>query len=136
LERIALLCALVALAYACSSDNSPVGPGAAKRLAADVSQADQPAYGPWGAPANLGPVVNSASNDQHPSISKDGLSLYFVSNRPGGFGGNDIWVTQRASVDDAWGPPRSEEHTSELQSRFDLVCRLLLEKKKKKQLIE
>ena len=107
LERIALLCALVALAYACSSDNSPVGPGAAKRLAADVSQADQPAYGPWGAPANLGPVVNSASNDQHPSISKDGLSLYFVSNRLGGFGGNDIWVTQRASVDDAWGPPQN-----------------------------
>src|SRR5437868_13682918 len=30
-------------------------------------------------------------------------------------------------------PARSEEHTSELQSRFDLVCRLLLEKKKKKQ---
>src|SRR5216683_6249300 len=28
-------------------------------------------------------------------------------------------------------PPRSEEHTSELQSRSDLVCRLLLEKKKK-----
>src|SRR5699024_11634019 len=31
-----------------------------------------------------------------------------------------------------WGPMRSEEHTSELQSRFDLVCRLLLEKKKQK----
>src|SRR5699024_11855438 len=31
------------------------------------------------------------------------------------------------------GMKRSEEHTSELQSRFDLVCRLLLEKKKKKQ---
>src|SRR2546422_5543117 len=30
------------------------------------------------------------------------------------------------------GPPRSEEHTSELQSRLHLVCRLLLEKKKKK----
>src|SRR5438067_9494718 len=30
------------------------------------------------------------------------------------------------------GSARSEEHTSELQSRFDLVCRLLLEKKKKK----
>src|SRR5207249_11529360 len=30
--------------------------------------------------------------------------------------------------------PRSEEHTSELQSRFDLVCRLLLEKKKKKKI--
>src|SRR5690349_22025370 len=33
---------------------------------------------------------------------------------------------------DADGPGRSEEHTSELQSRRDLVCRLLLEKKKKK----
>src|SRR5207249_5107953 len=31
-----------------------------------------------------------------------------------------------------WRRPRSEEHTSELQSRFDLVCRLLLEKKKNK----
>src|SRR5699024_11885075 len=31
------------------------------------------------------------------------------------------------------GMPRSEEHTSELQSRFDLVCRLLLEKKTRKQ---
>src|SRR5207249_7615415 len=31
-----------------------------------------------------------------------------------------------------WHGERSEEHTSELQSRFDLVCRLLLEKKKKK----
>src|SRR5437868_9475153 len=35
----------------------------------------------------------------------------------------------RAALD-----PRSEEHTSELQSRFDLVCRLLLEKKKKDKL--
>src|SRR5207249_5562769 len=31
------------------------------------------------------------------------------------------------------GPVRSEEHTSELQSRFDLVCRLLLEKKKRRE---
>src|SRR2546421_8614496 len=34
------------------------------------------------------------------------------------------------------GEDRSEEHTSELQSRSDLVCRLLLEKKKKKQKVE
>src|SRR5438067_7075470 len=34
----------------------------------------------------------------------------------------------------AGGTHRSEEHTSELQSRFDLVCRLLLEKKKKQKL--
>src|SRR5699024_11288732 len=36
-------------------------------------------------------------------------------------------------VNQAWLDERSEEHTSELQSRFDLVCRLLLEKKKKRQ---
>src|SRR6476661_11080302 len=35
---------------------------------------------------------------------------------------------------DRCSPPRSEEHTSELQSHLNLVCRLLLEKKKKKQL--
>src|SRR2546421_1824663 len=34
-------------------------------------------------------------------------------------------------VRSSWSDPRSEEHTSELQSRSDLVCRLLLEKKKK-----
>src|SRR5690348_17915410 len=39
-----------------------------------------------------------------------------------------------AGSPDGWGvsPPRSEEHTSELQSPVHLVCRLLLEKKKKK----
>src|SRR5699024_11988213 len=36
------------------------------------------------------------------------------------------------SVRSCGSKPRSEEHTSELQSRFDLVCRLLLEKKKNK----
>src|SRR2546422_2200414 len=38
----------------------------------------------------------------------------------------------RARSEKAGGPNRSEEHTSELQSRLHLVCRLLLEKKKKK----
>src|SRR5438034_2610587 len=37
-----------------------------------------------------------------------------------------------AATSRAEGLPRSEEHTSELQSHSDLVCRLLLEKKKKK----
>src|SRR6266849_6534947 len=45
--------------------------------------------------------------------------------RPMGIGG--CWPTGRKPL-----PVRSEEHTSELQSRVDLVCRLLLEKKKKK----
>src|SRR5699024_11855624 len=37
---------------------------------------------------------------------------------------------QSPSITSSMATPRSEEHTSELQSRFDLVCRLLLDKKK------
>src|SRR2546422_2811930 len=39
----------------------------------------------------------------------------------------DAWLAELRAID----PARSEEHTSELQSRLHLVCRLLLEKKKK-----
>jgi hypothetical protein len=59
----------------------------------------------WSAPVNVGAVVNSTANDQHPTISKDGLTLIFVSNRPGGAGGNDLYVIQRDSLEDSWGPP-------------------------------
>src|SRR5947209_15802207 len=43
----------------------------------------------------------------------------------------DAWVAQNPVMEQVLGPDRSEEHTSELQSRQYLVCRLLLEKKKK-----
>lgn len=62
-------------------------------------------YSAWSTPVNLGEVVNSAFNDQGPSISKDELSLYFASTRPGGFGGNDIWVTHRDNQEAPWGTP-------------------------------
>src|SRR3989449_6130925 len=42
-----------------------------------------------------------------------------------------LGIEHHAVADDAHGALRSEEHTSELQSRLHLVCRLLLEKKKK-----
>jgi WD40-like Beta Propeller Repeat len=113
IERVALLCALMAVADACASDKHLVGPAGAKPLAADVAAGDAPVYGPWGPPVNLGPVVNSAYNDNSPAISKDGLSLYITSSalpsppgsRPGGQGGADIWVSQRASIDAPWGEP-------------------------------
>ena len=59
---------------------------------------------PWGPPVNLGPTVNSSAYDNHPSISADGLSLYFDSGRPGGYG-YDLWVVTRAAVNDDWGTP-------------------------------
>jgi len=70
-------------------------------------------YGPWSEPVNLNnivlsdqthcpAIVNSSSDDQHPAISKDGLSLYFTSNRSGGLGDFDLWVVKRDSLDDCW----------------------------------
>src|SRR5437868_11042774 len=44
---------------------------------------------------------------------------------------SELRAQDRLQLPDCRGKVRSEEHTSELQSRFDLVCRLLLEKKKK-----
>lgn len=72
---------------------------------AQAPSAQAQKYSDWSAPVNLGATINSTSNDQQPAISKDGLSLYFTSNRPGGLGGFDMYVSQRASVDDAWGSP-------------------------------
>jgi hypothetical protein len=60
---------------------------------------------PWGTPVNLGPTVNSAAVENEPFLSPDGLSLYFDSNRPGGHGGFDLWVTTRAALDAPFGPP-------------------------------
>jgi len=68
-------------------------------------------FSDWSEPVNLGPVVNSGFNDFHPGISRDGLSLYFTSDRPGGVNaGNpnaipEIWVTQREDRDTPWEPP-------------------------------
>lgn len=58
---------------------------------------------PWGPPVNLGPKVNSSSFESCPSISSDGLELYFQSNRPGGYGGFDVYVSRRATVNGPWG---------------------------------
>lgn len=59
----------------------------------------------WTAPVNLGPVVNSTANDNNPSLSADELTMYFASNRPGGFGDTDVWMTRRASRSRPWEPP-------------------------------
>lgn len=63
-------------------------------------------FSAWSAPVNLGPPVNTAGAEQFPAISKNGLSFYFSCNGcPGNLGTADIWVAQRASVNDSWGTP-------------------------------
>ena len=64
-------------------------------------------FSQWSEPVNLGPVINSRFSQTFSSISRNGLSLYFSSNRPDGFGGPDIWVSQRAGLDAPWGVPQN-----------------------------
>src|SRR5690349_12982252 len=47
----------------------------------------------WTVPKNLGPNVNSVEWESQPSLSADGRTLYFVSDRRGGVGRRDIWVS-------------------------------------------
>jgi len=63
------------------------------------------ANAPWGPAVNLGPKINGSSFDGCPCISPDGLELYFLSGRPGGYGDGDIYVTRRATLNDPWGEP-------------------------------
>lgn len=60
----------------------------------------------WSVPINLGDQINTKHWETQPSISYDGQNLYFVSNRPGGFGGSDIWMSKRLADGD-WGLPEN-----------------------------
>ncbi|MEQ6121874.1 OmpA family protein [Reichenbachiella sp. MALMAid0571] len=58
----------------------------------------------WAVPENLGIDVNSSSWDVQPTLSADGRTLYFVSDRPGGLGKKDIWKSSKGE-DDKWSSP-------------------------------
>jgi hypothetical protein len=62
-------------------------------------------FAAWTAPINLGNDVNSAFDEFLPELSKNELSLYFASNRPGPLGGEDLWVSRRESREAPWGTP-------------------------------
>jgi hypothetical protein len=68
----------------------------------DASDADAPVLpiGPFGPPSVM--VINSGTVDVDPSMTADGLLLFFTSLRGGGL---DIYSSSRASVDGAWEPP-------------------------------
>jgi hypothetical protein len=59
----------------------------------------------WSTPVGLGPTVNGTASETRPSISFDGLELFFTSSRSGGFGDTDIYVSTRESTDHPWGEP-------------------------------
>ena len=59
----------------------------------------------WGKPFSLSPPINTPGWESQPSISADGRTLYFVSNRKGGYGGYDIWKSNL--TDKGWSEPEN-----------------------------
>ena len=54
----------------------------------------------WSEPVNLGPNINSQYRETTPFLTIDKSTLYFSSNRPGGYGGNDIYFAKR--INSSW----------------------------------
>ncbi len=59
----------------------------------------------FGEPVNLGAQINSPGTDASPLVTPDGLQLYYGSDREGGLGGLDLWMSTRPTTDDEWGEP-------------------------------
>ena len=59
--------------------------------------------GRWSVPTNAGAPLNSRYSEKHPAISADGRRLFFASNRPGGSGSYDIWMSEKQG--DKWSQP-------------------------------
>ncbi len=86
-------------------------------LAVEVANADFI----FGAPQGLG-----LGNETYTyiSVSADELELYFTSDRAGGLGNYDLWVSTRQSVDDPWGPPANlQTVNSSYQEGFPCISR-------------
>ena len=60
--------------------------------------------GKWSDAQNMGPSINGQRWDGEPAFGKDGSSFYYTSNRPGGYGGYDIWMV-KATSDGHWSAP-------------------------------
>jgi len=73
------------------ASNRPNGLGGLDIWVADRTAPD----GPFGAPVNMGRPINSEFDDLCPSPLRDGQGFMFVSTRPGGCGGADIYLTRR-----------------------------------------
>ncbi|MHC4556149.1 MAG: LamG-like jellyroll fold domain-containing protein [Planctomycetota bacterium] len=69
------------------------------------------ASAPWNNATNMGTAINSFREDVSPNLSSDGLTLIFASDRPGGHGNYDLYISTRPSTNSAWptaenlGPP-------------------------------
>jgi len=78
--------------------NSNAGGQTAGKLAVAIRETTSK---PWTTPKILGPTINEGAADNiYPALSCDGTALYFASNRPGGYGGFDLYVATRERLEE------------------------------------
>lgn len=63
-------------------------------------------YSSWPTPQNLGNTINTEFWESTPSLSSDKKDLYFSSNRPGGFGGSDLYISHQLA-NGKWSTPEN-----------------------------
>ena len=63
--------------------------------------------GDWGLPQNLGSQVNTKYNEDFPTLSEDGQTLYFCSEGHNSIGGYDIFTSQWESESNSWSKPKN-----------------------------
>ncbi len=107
----------VALALAgCRNDSIGTLPSEPRPslLASRHAAGDPPRFSDWSTAVHLDAPINSPCQDQTPTLSRDQLALYFISNRQGGLGNDtpdgcqdtfDLWVARRASRESPWDNP-------------------------------
>ena len=78
--------------------------GGKKASSKSSASESEPAPGEWGE-AVVVYLGDTAFNYLYPAISSDGLTLYFSSDMPGGFGGYDLWKATRKSQAEGFGRP-------------------------------
>src|SRR3989449_8969059 len=94
--RFLTLLAPLTLLLACGSDSDPLPSGLSAFFFGNSE---------WSPPVNVGAPINTDATENNCALSPDDLSLYFTSNRAGGFGGADIWGAHRACVECPWETP-------------------------------
>ena len=79
--------------------------------------------GIWTMPKKMDQNINSKYWDSQPNLSSNGNILFFVSNRPGGKGGRDIWYSIRTN--DGWS--LAKNLSGEVNTEFDDIAPFISE---------
>ncbi len=92
----------IAVLAACADERArpPLGPALSEPMAMSFANSE------WSEPVHLPAPINSPYRELGGAQpTPDGLSLYFASDRPGGYGAVDIWIVHRDCSDCPWGEP-------------------------------